>query len=575
MELPITETPNELTSNIDIADPTGIVRLFRQTDSQIFNGYSIYPGLNDTEILNRIEVAVDRIVPVVKAKRKKAIVISGAGTSGRLAMFISRTFNRILKQSGHPPIFNYLIAGGDKALIQAQEGAEDDPNQAVTDLTSIISDAELVAYFGVTCGFSAPYIAGQLNYTANRKNIFSVLLGFNPTEAARNVPIENWDKTFLDVVHSIHRKKNCLILNPIIGPEPITGSTRMKSGSATKIILELIFTLAFEKSGILDKIPYSKTQIPTVKSKIQSLLQQYEITRTETYRELDAISALVHRAGYTLRNKGHIYYLGLAPYAILGIIDASECPPTFGAEFDDVRGFIDHGWYGLLETGNDLSAVGPQYRIGIEEFITHKLPKLTRHDTVLYLGETKIPNRFVTLLKKSQAHNAYTGAIIINGTDKQIAGVDTLVTPRLSCSSLTADGHQAFSEFAMKLILNAITTGGHILAGKIYQNRMIDLKISNNKLYYRTMNIISDIMKVSKRNAMECMLKAIYGTNRLTESQKTAPISAHINAATGKEKIVPTAMLLATGRFSVAEATAALKKEPIVRNIIKTYIENN
>ena len=86
------------------------------------------------------------------------------------------------------------------------------------------------------------------------------------------------------------------------------------------------------------------------------------------------------------------------------------------------------------------------------------------------------------------------------------------------------------------------------------------------------MNIIADIMNVSKPVATDSMLKAIYETDRVTESQKSAPISVHITAATGKVKVVPKAMLMATGKFNLAQATIALKKEPVVRNIIKEQI---
>lgn len=559
---PITETPNELTKNIDIADSVGIVRILRQTDSQIFNGYSTYPGLNDVEILDKIQVAIEKTATVLKNKQNRAIVISGAGTSGRLAMFIARTFNHLLAQANYPPIFSYLMAGGDKALIRAQEGAEDNPKQAVQDLISVIQHANQVAYFGITCGLSAPYIAGQLDYTAYKKNIFSVLVGFNSAESARNVPVENWNKTFLEIVHKIQQKNNCLILNPIIGPEPVTGSTRMKSGTATKLLLELIFTLAVQESGVV-----KKTYRRSLTDQIRTLIQQYETIRIETYRELASIAQVVALAGNALRNKRHLYYLGSAPLGILGIIDASECPPTFGAEFDDVNGFIKQGWKGLLDSGIDLSAVGPQYLIGIDDFVNHKLAYLSKNDLVVYLGEQTIPASFLNLLKQSKKRGAYTSAVLVNRKKKKSAGIDVLVQPQLSQLTLLCN-HTAFGEIAMKWILNAITTGGYILAGKVYQNRMVDLKISNNKLYYRTINIIADIMQVSKETATESMLKSIYETNRLTQEQQTFPISAHIAAATGKTKVVPKALLLATGKYNLQQAISALKTEPIVRNII-------
>lgn len=567
LEFPLTETPNELTRNIDLADPIGIVRIFRQTDSQIFNGYATYPGFSDPEFLDKIEFAINRTAQVLKSKGNRAIIISGAGTSGRLAMFISRTFNHLLAEIQEPPIFSYLMAGGNKALIRAQEGAEDDPNQAVADLKSVIQNTDHIVYFGITCGLSAPYIAGQLDYTIGKKNTFSVLVGFNPSSTSRNFPIENWDKTFLDIVRKTEENPRSLILNPIIGPEPITGSTRMKSGSATKILLEMIFTLALQESGLIPKPRSQKPKSGSLKSQIQSMLCGYDTTRTETYREQESIAQMVGLAGNALRHKKHIYYLGTAPLGILGIVDASECPPTFGAEFEDVSGFIARGWKGLLDSGEDLSAVGPQYLIGIDDFIAQKLSRLSKHDLVVYLGEKTIPGSFLSLLHQSKKHGANTGAIIINGTLKPNKDIQVLIQPQLSNLSLMSK-YKTFAELSMKLILNAITTGGHILVGKVYQNRMIDLKISNNKLYYRTINIIADIMKVSKTVANESMLKSIYSTDRLTAEQKAAPISKHITTATNKRKIVPIAMLLATGKYTIQQASAALKAEPIIRNII-------
>ncbi len=78
-------------------------------------------------------------------------------------------------------------------------------------------------------------------------------MGFNPEDRARRIEVEDWDRTFADVVKSISRKKNCVILNPIVGPEPITGSTRMKSGSATKLLLETIFAAAAGESKTGEK----------------------------------------------------------------------------------------------------------------------------------------------------------------------------------------------------------------------------------------------------------------------------------------------------------------------------------
>ncbi len=103
-------------------------------------------------------------------------------------------------------------------------------------------------------------------------------------------------------------------------------------------------------------------------------------------------------------------------------------------------------------------------------------------------------------------------------------------------------------EVALKLTLNAITTGAHVLAGKVYGNRMIDLRISNNKLFHRTISIISDLIGVSAEEALEALLKSIFQTDELTEAEREAPISACIEAAKNVEKVVPKALLIATGQ---------------------------
>src|SRR5262245_52618396 len=129
----ITELPNELTADIDVASPLQIARLLRATDAQIFSGYGGYPGLYDADnvvTMARLAYAAGKIL----ANPKGCVVMSGAGTSGRLAMFTARAFNIKNAQAGKKPQFKYTMAGHSEALIQAQEGAEDDPIQSVKDL---------------------------------------------------------------------------------------------------------------------------------------------------------------------------------------------------------------------------------------------------------------------------------------------------------------------------------------------------------------------------------------------------------------------------------------------------------
>jgi N-acetylmuramic acid 6-phosphate (MurNAc-6-P) etherase len=569
----ITEIPNSLTEDIDLATPAGIVKILRQIDSQIFNGWSTFDALSDPEMVKKIRRAVDATAKVLAFEGKKKVIFSGAGTSGRLAMYAARTFNRLAVQIGKEPCFKYLIAGGDLALIKAQEGAEDDPLTSQKELKAVVGDAEKVMLFGITCGFSAAYIAGQLDYAADDDKYFSALIGFNPPELARKLKIEDWDKHFHDVVQKIKDNPSCVLLNPVVGPEAITGSTRMKGGSATKLILEVVITAAFIKARLLspNNLCYSlKSHAWDINSLILAMLRQYENTRVETYLQRDDIARLVELAGDALKAKKHIYYIAGGAYGVLGTIDASECPPTFGSNFDDVRAYLPGGWPELLDSDEDHSGAGKEYRISLEDFKRDKLPYLSPEDIVIILGKEETINELEPVLEKIKAMEAKIAAVLINPIYQAFPGFDAVVRLKLEECGLIVN-NETLAEYSTKLVINAITTGAHILCGKIYQNRMVDLNISNTKLFYRTISIIKDIVGADEETAFLCVLKSIYRTDNPTEKQINAPISEHITAGTWKDKIVPKALLMATGKFNFEESIKALEKESIVRSIIEKY----
>lgn len=573
----ISERPNELTTDIDIANSVEILRMFRQTDSQIFNGYKHFPALLDRETLGTIHECINQACKVINSSGKRVIIMSGAGTSGRLGMITSRAFNNIMQKHGDDSIFTYLIAGGNLALIKAQEGAEDDPNQAVDDLKALTDGADSILYIGITCGFSAPYIGGQLDYLMEKENAFSILLGFNPVELARDHDVENWDRTFRQVVEKTAKHPRCAVLNPIIGPEPVTGSTRMKGGSATKMLLETIFTTALLSSGrIFDnhKHPVLRDKKYTAAELVDKCLTNYDIARLAAYRVRDNIAKMMDLAGNALRNSAHIYYLGSNTIGSLGTVDASECPPTFGADFEDVRGFIRKGWEGLLGEGEeDLSHVGSEYRINWADFKAEKLPYLKEDDLVIGIADGTAEPELLEILKEASGKGAHVAAIVCNSQEELPDFIKYRIEPKLVIDGFIA-GHHTFTELTLKLVLNAITTAAHIFTGKVYKNKMVDLRISNNKLYFRTLRIIMDIIGCDAETAREALLRSIYETDVVLPEHRDARISQYVDISTPKQKIVPIALLLATGLFSYEMAKDALASDPIIRNIVMEHDYN-
>lgn len=172
-------------------------------------------------------VPIARAVELVAAAlaRDGRLVYFGAGTSGRLG---------VLDASECPPTFRTdpekvqgVIAGGDAAMFRAQEGAEDkaDDGAAAVDAKAI-GTADVV--MGIAAGGTTPFVHGALRRAAERgaKTIF--------LSCVQPVP----DEPTVDVV-----------IRPLTGPEIITGSTRLKAGTATKLVLNTISTLAMVRLG--------------------------------------------------------------------------------------------------------------------------------------------------------------------------------------------------------------------------------------------------------------------------------------------------------------------------------------
>jgi len=116
------------------------------------------------------------------------------------------------------------------------------------------------------------------------------------------------------------------------------------------------------------------------------------------------------------------------------------------------------------------------------------------------------------------------------------------------------------------------------MKGTVYENYMINLGVSNYKLYLRTIGIISTVARVSSDIAESSLLRTIFYETPYQsfslDHMKNVPVKETLILATSKERVVPTAILLSTGLFAtVQDVLNALKKEPILRNIIREKLE--
>lgn len=225
----------------------------------------------------QIEQLVAEIVPRMQIGGRLFYI--GAGTSGRLG---------IVDASECPPTFGVpddwvigIIAGGDRAIRKAVEFAEDDPEQAWKDLqTYRISQLDVIV--GIAASGRTPYVVGGLQ-KARENGIFTACITCNP-----NTPLAQYANIAIEV---------------IVGPEFITGSTRMKAGTAQKLVLNMISTTTMIKLGrvrgnkmvdmqlansklIQRALKIITTELGVSSLEAQKLLQQYGTVRKvlESYR---------------------------------------------------------------------------------------------------------------------------------------------------------------------------------------------------------------------------------------------------------------------------------------------------
>lgn len=210
-----TEQQNKKSLEIDGMEISEILRTINNEDASIAN--AVRMGL--PEIEDTINYAVSSV------KNGGRIFYVGAGTSGRLGVLDASEIPPTFSASND--IFIGIISGGDKALRKSVEGAEDSKDAALRDIEHFNLD-EKDTVIGISCSGAASYVISALDH-ANEKGAKTVYLVTNP---------------FPHLMTNV----NTLICIDT-GPEVITGSTRMKAGTATKMILNMISTTTMIKLG--------------------------------------------------------------------------------------------------------------------------------------------------------------------------------------------------------------------------------------------------------------------------------------------------------------------------------------
>ena len=210
-----TEARNPASEGLDGLSSLELVRVMNGEDARVAEAV----GREAESLATAVNVVADRLA------RGGRLIYMGAGTSGRLG---------VLDAAECPPTFNAdpnqvvgLIAGGRTALTTAVEGAEDNPELGAADLADVRLSADDVVC-GIATSGRTPYVIGGLQFA---RNIGAYTIALSCNAASEIIPLAD------------------LAITPVVGPEVLSGSTRLKAGTATKLVLNTITTGAMVRLG--------------------------------------------------------------------------------------------------------------------------------------------------------------------------------------------------------------------------------------------------------------------------------------------------------------------------------------
>jgi N-acetylmuramic acid 6-phosphate etherase len=220
------------------------------------------------------------------------------------------------------------------------------------------------------------------------------------------------------------------------------------------------------------------------------------------HSQREAIAQALEEAERTFRRGGRLFYVGAGTSGRLGVLDASEMPPTYGTDPEMVQGIIAGGYAALTR-----SQEGAEDRI--EGAVTDLNERGVRKgDFVIGIAASGTTPYVRRALEHARSVGARTGLVACSPPPPEaVAAADILIQPVTGPEVVTGSTRMKAGT-ATKLVLNMITTGAMIRMGKTFGNLMVDLRATNEKLKDRSERIVAEVCDVERDEARELLNKA-------------------------------------------------------------------
>ncbi len=218
-------------------------------------------------------------------------------------------------------------------------------------------------------------------------------------------------------------------------------------------------------------------------------------------REIPYIARAVEIVVTAFRNGGRLIYVGAGTSGRLGIVDASECPPTFGSDPSQVVGIIAGGKPAMFASQEGAEDNQAQARLDLDAL--HAGP----NDVVCGIAASRRTPYVVAAVTRARELGAKTLYVTTNPRSEFNLDVDVAICPEVGPEVLMGSTRMK-SGTAQKLVLNMLTTTAMVHLGKVFENMMVDLQLTNNKLVERARRIVMTATGVDYDTAAETLGKA-------------------------------------------------------------------
>ena len=250
---------------------------------------------------------------------------------------------------------------------------------------------------------------------------------------------------------------------------------------------------------------YTNIEKMSVLEVLQSINTEDKTVATAVEKALPQIEKLTSAVAEKMKNGGRLFYIGAGTSGRLGVVDASECPPTFGVPFDSVVGIIAGGDSAIRKAVEFAEDDNVQAWKDLQEY------QINEKDCLVGLAASGTTPYVIGGLQMANKFGILTGCIVCNEGGPIVVEANFPVEVVVGPEFITGSTRMK-SGTAQKMVLNMLSTTVMVQLGRVVGNKMVDMQLSNNKLVDRGTQMVAKDLKINYDDAAKLLTK--YGSVR-------------------------------------------------------------